>query len=357
MFGVLDVGACSLLLNLIYMQPPLPKRPIRMIAQDVKLLCPAELRDTCMLLFHHMQKAFSGISFGQSRGPVRISTKKQQQQQADSCTSSPRRTGSDAMDSANLSRSSAPARGGSSAARGPVTSPYLSASADMSTTGLPTERGAASSAGGAASLPGAAGTGSSNSSMVSTPADEELMLRRILQQNKDAAAAKAALLARQQSAGTSAARGASAALDSEGVENSGSISSPEAESGAGHAAVAIRAVAGGAVSSKTPVTVVAAVPDSDSPHSPGQSDTASRSSIEGTSPRQQQTSDGGLEEVLLEYEIEFVQVQVRVATISCPVSYMAAVMGLLGNTSRAVCLILVAIGYWSSTGAPSAGDG
>jgi hypothetical protein len=57
--------------------PPSPqpesRRPIKMIVQDVKLYAPADLRDTCALLFVHMQQAFGGISF-QQLGPSRSRT-------------------------------------------------------------------------------------------------------------------------------------------------------------------------------------------------------------------------------------------------------------------------------------------
>ncbi len=43
-------------------------------SQDVKLLCPSELRDAGALLFIHMQHAFAGISFNAPSGPRRIRT-------------------------------------------------------------------------------------------------------------------------------------------------------------------------------------------------------------------------------------------------------------------------------------------
>jgi hypothetical protein len=51
-----------------------PKRPIRMIAQDVRVLCPSDLRDTLVLLFVHMGQAFGGITFGAPPAARRVRT-------------------------------------------------------------------------------------------------------------------------------------------------------------------------------------------------------------------------------------------------------------------------------------------
>ncbi|KIY92262.1 hypothetical protein MNEG_15701 [Monoraphidium neglectum] len=51
-----------------------PRRPIRMIAQDARILCPGELRDALVLLFVHMGQAFGGITFGQPSRPRRVRT-------------------------------------------------------------------------------------------------------------------------------------------------------------------------------------------------------------------------------------------------------------------------------------------
>ena len=65
------------------MQAPEVKRPIRMIAQDVKLLGTADLRETCTMLFFHMQQAFGGISFqGQSIKRARTNMAAERREQA-----------------------------------------------------------------------------------------------------------------------------------------------------------------------------------------------------------------------------------------------------------------------------------
>lgn len=324
---------CFVLCPLFYvlpLQPPVPKRPIRMIAQDVKLLCPAELRDTCMLLFHHMQKAFSGITFGGPKGPVRISTKQQQQQQADGSTSggsNPRinRSQSDGMQpgSTSLSRSSL----------GPVGSLRRHGSSDT----VPTTEFAAS-AGGNSSASIASGS-------VSTPAEEERMLQTILGQNAAAAAAAAAAerkrasaRAREQQArsgsnGGVSGGGASVAADSFVSSISSSLNAGPggltgAQDGLGHAASAVRALRG--VGSAAVGQSAFGLDDDglhESPHSATLSDishlSATDSSVtlgaagpSGTAAEQHaaQGSMGGslgvVEQMLLEYEIEFVQVQV-----------------------------------------------
>lgn len=302
-----------------------------MIAQDVKLLCPAELRDTCMLLFHHMQKAFSGISFGQPKGPVRISTKQQQAAQAAdgiSPSGSPKinRSQSDGMQTSgtSLSRSSL---GSVSALRRHGSS---DAAPSMDAAGL---------AGG--------GSASGSSTNVNTPAEENRMLQTILGQNAAAAAAAAAadrkraaarareLQAKSGSNGSVSTGGASIApTDSfiSSVDSSltaGAVAGPD---GLGHAAAAARALRG------VPAVALAGGSSShgadeeggvhDSPHSAAMSDLSQLSHATNSSAlgaaggagssaaaeQQQQggTSGGGglIEQMLLEYEIEFVQVQV-----------------------------------------------
>eukprot|EP00878_Enallax_costatus_P029544 GHUV01032048.1.p1 GENE.GHUV01032048.1~~GHUV01032048.1.p1 ORF type:complete len:282 (-),score=132.12 GHUV01032048.1:885-1730(-) len=279
-----------------------------MIAQDVKLLCPAELRDTGMLLFHHMQKAFSGITFGQPRGPVRISTKKQQQQQADSASDGLARDRSDGLDvGSGLGRSSAPvASAAGSAGAGPLT---RRASTDMASlaAGLGDARDT-TSAGGAA--------GTSSSSMVSTPLEEAVMLQRILRENEAAAAARAKLQAKRRTRSTGElsvsstnSRGSgTAAGEAAAAETVGTEVLAETSAGSGHAAAAARAVERTADASK--LLAAAAATGAESPHSTTQSGTAARASGDGDSPRQQQGAASAFEEVLLEYEIQFVQVQV-----------------------------------------------
>lgn len=46
----------------------------RSCVQDVKILCPAALRDTCAILGIHMSQAFSGIRFGAQTAPRRVRT-------------------------------------------------------------------------------------------------------------------------------------------------------------------------------------------------------------------------------------------------------------------------------------------
>jgi hypothetical protein len=301
-----------------------------MIAQDVKLLCPAELRDTCMLLFHHMQKAFSGITFGGPKGPVRISTKQQQQQQADgnaSGGSSPRinRSQSDGMQpgSTSLSRSSL----------GPVGSLRRHGSSDT----VPATDFAAS-AGGNSSPSVASGS-------VNTPAEEDLMLQTILGQNAAATAAaaaaerkRAAARAREQarsgSNGGVSGGGASVAADSFVSSVSSSLTAGPGglmggQDGLGHAASAVRALRG---AGSTAVGQSAFGLDDDclheSPHSAALSDishlsaTDSSVALSAAGPSgvaaEQHAAQGGsmggglsvVEQMLLEYEIEFVQVQV-----------------------------------------------
>jgi hypothetical protein len=73
----LSCVACCLLLLLCLPQAEV-RRPIKMIVQDVKLFAPADLRDTCALLFVHMQQAFGGISFqqqGMSRSRTNMAAK------------------------------------------------------------------------------------------------------------------------------------------------------------------------------------------------------------------------------------------------------------------------------------------
>jgi hypothetical protein len=308
-----------------------------MIAQDVKLLCPAELRDTCMLLFHHMQKAFSGITFGGPKGPARISTKQQQQQQAGegggSGSSSPKinRSQSDGMQGSSgtsLSRSSLGAAG---ALR-------RHGSSDAVPTADPT---------------GGVGPNSSSaagSSSVATPAEEERMLQAILGQNAEAAAAAAAaerkraaarareLQARSGSAGGGASAGGASTAPTDSFVSSvdsSMMAGGEAE-GLGHAAAAIRALraAGGGNSGAAAGRGQDDAGLHESPHSGTLSDishlSATDSSValssaaaSGVAPEphpaaaaQDGSSSGGglggfVEQMLLEYEIEFVQVQVR----------------------------------------------
>lgn len=334
----LCVSVClclSVVLLLLSPQPPMPKRPIRMIAQDVKLLCPAELRDTCVLLFHHMQKAFSGITFGGPKGPTRISTKQQQQHRAGegggSGNSSPKinRSQSDGMQgsSTSLSRSSLGAAGA------------LRRHGSSDT--VPT-----------ADLTGAVGPNSSSnagSSSVATPAEEERMLQAILGQNAEAAAAAAAaerkraaawareLQARSGSHGGVSAGGASTAPTDSFVSSlDSSVMAGTGPEGLGHVAAAIRAVraAGGGSGA-----AAGRGPDDaglhESPLSGTLSDishlSATDSSVAlssaaagGVAPEplsaaaaQEGGSSGGVlglvEQMLLEYEIEFVQVQVSAA--------------------------------------------
>jgi hypothetical protein len=303
-----------------------------MIAQDVKLLCPAELRDTCMLLFHHMQKAFSGITFGGPKGPVRISTKQQQQQQADGSASggsSPRinRSQSDGMQpgSTSLSRSSL----------GPVGSLRRHGSSDsVPTTDL------AASAGGNSSALIASGS-------VSTPAEEDQMLQTILGQNAAAAAAaaaaerkRAAARAREQQQARSGSNGgvsgggASVAADSFVSSVSSSLTAGPGgltggQDGLGHAASAVRALRG---TGSAAVGQSAFGLDDDglhgSPHSAAVSEishlsatdssvTLSAAGASGAAAEQHAAQGGSMggslsivEQMLLEYEIEFVQVQV-----------------------------------------------
>ncbi|WIA10179.1 hypothetical protein OEZ85_010383 [Tetradesmus obliquus] len=290
--------------------PPIPKRPIRMIAQDVKLLCPGELRDTCMLLFHHIQKSFSGIAFGQPRGPTRISTQKNQQQQqsgeSGGGSGSPKAAGmarsrSDGAEALNLSRNS------TGAASAGATQLQRHGSGEVG------------SAAGAAQ----GGQGSGSSSMVSSVFDEELMLQRILQENRAAAEAAAAAAGARDRAGKqrrprSAGDLAACSTSSVGSDTAAAddYGAAAAAAGAGHAAVAVRAVKGPAAAGPRAVTVVAGA-DDESPRSV-HSDDGSRASVDSSgsgSPRaQQQQSSGGKEEVLLEYEIEFVQVQVNLVS-------------------------------------------
>lgn len=326
---------CATLIFLLLLQPPVPKRPIRMIAQDVKLLCPAELRDTCMLLFHHMQKAFSGITFGGPKGPVRISTKQQQQQQAGeggSGSSSPKinRSQSDGMQgSASLQRSSL----------GAVEGLRRHGSSDAVSTTDPAG--------------GAAGNGSSSgaSNNVNTPAEEERMLQTILAQNAAAAAAAAAaerkraaarareMQARSGSTGGVSAGGASIAPTDSFVSsvdsglNVGAGQLGAGPEGLGHATSAVRALRGAGGSGGSALGRVAAGHDDehlhDSPLSGTMSDVSHLSATDSSATpsaagpsgaaAEAQAAQGGsslggglgvVEQMLLEYEIEFVQVQV-----------------------------------------------
>lgn len=278
-----------------------------MIAQDVKLLCPSELRDTGMLLFHHMQKSFSGIAFGQPRGPVRICTKKQQADSLNDGLASDRSGGLEAGSS--LRRSSAPV---SSAVGANAAGPLIrQTSADLAS--LAAGRGDATettTAGGAAGL----GSAANSNSMVSTPLEEDIMLQRILRENQTAAAARAKLQAKRHthsigelsvsstnSRGSGTAAGESAApdrLESEVLS--------DMAAGCGHAAAAGRAVPGTSDASRLSV----ASDDADSPSSAAQCDTAGRATEVSDSPQPQQGAASAVEEALLEYEIQFVQVQV-----------------------------------------------
>jgi hypothetical protein len=293
-----------------------------MIAQDVKLLCPAELRDTCMLLFHHMQKAFSGIQFGQPKGPVRISTKKQQQQQAadggsNSGSSSPRinRSLSDGMQSSGSLAKSSLGSG--------VNALRRHGSSDAAPTSEPL---------------GNIGPSIECVNCVSTPAEEERMLQTILSQNAATAAAaaaaeckRAAARARELQARSGSAGGVSVgATDSFVSSIDGSISAAAgalsgAPQGSGHTAAAVRALKG----LSTGASAGSLGPDGDegSPHSAAVSDlslatdSSAVQSAAGTGGAAAESqgaqgvgsSSGGLgvvEQMLLEYEIEFVQVQV-----------------------------------------------
>eukprot|EP00775_Hariotina_reticulata_P010874 gene10874-11028_t len=204
---------------------PVPKRAIRMIAQDVKVLCPAELRDTCILLFHHMQKAFSGITFGQ-QGPVRISTQKQQQQQAEGAAgSSPMHHTMSGSFGTGLQRDST--------GQVPI-SPF-------SNTDFSSAEG------------GATGGGISSGGMVTTLADEDLLLQQILQENRAAAAAAAAAASsvkplQQHGSGDLATISIGApsvtAESAAGDVSVGAATASLAVEGSGYAAAATRAIKG-----------------------------------------------------------------------------------------------------------------
>jgi hypothetical protein len=260
-----------------------------MIAQDVKLLCPAELRDTCMLLFHHMQKAFSGISFGGPRGPVRISTKKAQDGASNASSSgSPRmrRSRSNASDaSGSLGRAS--------------TGMAATAAAAGATGGSGLRRHGSSELLGQA---GAGGGDAAAGASVATQLEETLMLQRILKEN--AAAAAAAAAAAEHKGRSSRRRTKELPAGSAAGAASGG-----GQAGMGHAAVAARAVKAGGAGSEDEHT--------ESPRSGVQSDASQRTDESGASagaaagPRQtQQPGVPPAEQQLLEYEIEFVQVQV-----------------------------------------------
>jgi hypothetical protein len=270
-----------------------------MIAQDVKVLCPAELRDTCILLFHHMQKAFSGITFGQ-QGPVRISTQKQQQQQqqAESAAgSSPRHS--------TMSDKLGPSLQKTSTGQGGIS---LFSNAD------------ASSAEG-----GPAGAGVSSSGMVTTLADEELLLQQILQENRAAAAAAAAASSvkplQQHGSGDLATVSIGApSVTAESVAGDVSVgvgAASLAREGSGHAAFAARAVRGHSrlgEASSHPEPESSGLSSCDMDMDQGLADTDSDSMAGAQAQQQQQQSaapGGSGDEVLLEYEIEFQQVQVR----------------------------------------------
>lgn len=339
------------------LQPPVPKRPIHMIAQDVKLLCPAELRDTLMLLFHHMQKAFTGISFGQPRGPVRINTKKQQQQQQAGTSGESAGTGRSMFDSldigGSLGRSSAPV--GSKAA-GPSAGGRLTrrASTDTAFAASSADVGSAASAGGAAGAPAA--SGASSSSMVSTPFEEEKMLQKILQENQAAAASKAMELLdkRTRSAGdlsacSTGSRGAgTTAADvtvSTAAEGDSSTHMPQAAAGSGHA----NAVTGAAGPDSPLLSVSTAAEGL-------QSESAGKAHAEASSPvRGQPGAAGSLEEVLLEYEIQFVQVQV--GTTSTLVRSRSLSSADLLVYYKVLSCVTFDIGYASSNGSSSSGGG
>lgn len=140
------------------------------------------------------------------------------------------------------------------------------------------------------------------------------MLQRIRQENRAASAAAAAKRAskqQQQRCDLSRCSSGSAVAAANGNAD-GAVVGDHAQ-GAGHAAVAARALK----SAARAVTVVAGAED-DSPRSTAQSDDSSHTGTSGNggggSPKkqqqQQQSNGGSYEEVLLEYEIEFVQVQV-----------------------------------------------
>lgn len=297
-----------------------------MIAQDVKLLCPAELRDTCMLLFHHMQKAFSGIQFGQPKGPVRISTKQQQRQQAadggsNSGGSSPRinRSLSDGMQSSGSLAKSSLGSG--------VNALRRHGSSDAAPTSEPL---------------GNIGPAIECINCVSTPAEEDRMLQTILAQNAATAAAaaaaerkRAAARARELQTRSGSAGGVSVGASDSFVSSiDGSISAAAgavagAPQGSGHIAAAVRAFKG----VTTGASAGSVGPDGDeglqgSPHSAAMSDLSlatdssavhSAAGVSGAAAEAQGVQGGGgssgglgvVEQLLLEYEIEFVQVQVR----------------------------------------------
>jgi hypothetical protein len=271
-----------------------------MIAQDVKLLCPAELRDTCMLLFHHMQKAFSGISFGGPRGPVRISTKKQQQGDGGSNASG---SGSPRMLRARSDGSDASGGLSGRAGSGKLAAASAAAAAAVGGSGLRRAGSMDVSQGAAGAAADAAGPGGSSGTMVVTPFDEEVMLQRILKENAAAAAAAAAAadkrraLSRSRDLTASFSSSTAAAGDAAGHGG-----------GQGHAAVAVRAVrADGEQHAESPRSGTL----SDASHATDGSSLATA----GAGGEQQRGAPAGPGTVaeaplLLEYEIEFVQVQV-----------------------------------------------